>query len=308
MIVRDRPNAIALLFVLRGSVVPEILPHIISVALFAAALTAISRFHLWEPHDITLIPVTLLGIVLSILLGFRNNACYDRWWEARKLWGAMVGEVRSLARAAGSLLGETDLGESGAARRQLLMLTLGFAHSLRGQLRNEDVQDDLKKWLTQEQIDAALAQQNRPDWYLQQAGKLLGDEFRQQRLDSMGLKLLDERLTALAAIQAGCERISSTPLPFAYTLLVHRTSYLYCYLLPFALIGVLGWATPLLTAIVAYTFFGIDRLSEHLVTPFGRNANDLPLDALCRIHEISVTEALGDASPAPLQAQGFLIQ
>jgi putative membrane protein len=284
-------------------VVPEILPHILSVAAFAAALTTISWFHLWEPHDLTVMPVTLLGIVLSILLGFRNNACYDRWWEARKQWGAMVNEVRSLARASASLLGE-----DADARRQLLMLTLGYAHSLRGQLRNEDVQEDLKKWLAPDQVAAALAKQNRPDWCLQQAGKLLGEEFRQQRLDSMGLKLLDERLTALAEIQAGCERIASTPLPFAYSLLVHRTSYMYCYLLPFALIGVIGWATPLLTAIVAYTFFGIDRLSDHLVAPFGRDPNDLPLDALCRIHEISVTEALGEEAPEPLQAKGFLIQ
>ena len=302
MIVRDRPNAIALLFALRGSVVPEILPHIISVALFASALTAISRFHLWEPGDLTLIPFTLLGIVLSILLGFRNNACYDRWWEARKLWGAMVNEVRSLARTSGSLLGQ-----SADCRRQLLMLTLGFAHSLRGQLRNEDVRDDLTQWLPQDQIEAALAHQNQPDWYLRQAGNLLGAEFSEQRLDSMGLRMLDERLCALAEIQAGCERIASTPLPFAYSLLVHRTSYMYCYLLPFALIGVIGWATPLLTAIVAYTFFGIDRLSDHLVTPFGRDANDLPLDALCRIHEISVTEALGEASPPALQPQNFQI-
>jgi len=80
-------------------------------------------------------------------------------------------------------------------------------------------------------------------------------------------------------------------------LLVHRTAYVYCYLLPFALIGGMGWATPILAAAVAYTFFGIDRLSEHLETPFGRAPNDLPLDALCRIHEISVADALGEVAP-----------
>ena len=303
MIVRDRPNAIVLLFALRGSIVPEILPHILGVASFAAVITAIGQFHLWEMGGLTVMPVTLLGIVLSILLGFRNNACYDRWWEARKHWGAMVFEVRSLARASASLFGE-----SSTVRRRLLMLVLGYAHSLRGQLRGEDVREDLAPWLDQITIDDAWAKQNRPDGFLQQAGKMLGEELAQRRLDSMGLKILDERLTALSAIQASCERIATTPLPFAYTLIVHRTAFLYCYLLPFALVGAIGWATPVLAAIVAYTFFGMDKLSEHLETPFGRDPNDLPLDALCRIHEISVAEALGDTAPAPLFARDYLLQ
>ena len=123
MIVRERPNAIALLFALRGSVVPEILPHIAFVALFSVVVAALSHYQLIDLTSLTIMPVTLLGIVLSILLGFRNNAAYDRWWEARKQWGQMVNEIRSLARASGALLSEDS-----AARRALLMQVL--AHPL----------------------------------------------------------------------------------------------------------------------------------------------------------------------------------
>ena len=101
----------------------------------------------------------------------------------------------------------------------------------------------------------------------------------------------------LTPIEAGCERIAGTPFPFAYTLLLHRTAYLVCLLLPFGLVATAGWATPLFTALIAYTFFGLDRLSEELEDPFGTEANDLALDSLCRTCEISVFEALAIRHP-----------
>ena len=303
MIVRDRPNALALLFAVRGSVVPEILPHILCVALFAAGVTALSRYHVLEISSLSVLPITLLGIVLSILLGFRNNAAYDRWWEARKQWGQMVNEIRSLARSCGALLGNDD-----PVRRALLMRVLAYAHALKTQLRGEQERANLAYWVGAPALADARRRANLAEAFIAQCGQLLGEQYRAGKLDSMGLKILDERLTALSGIQAACERIASTPLPFAYTLLVHRTAYVYCYLLPFALIGGLGWAAPILVAAVAYTFFGIDKLSEHLETPFGRDPNDLPLDALCRIHEISVADALGDKAPAPLPVKDFQLQ
>ena len=123
---------------------------------------------------------------------------------------------------------------------------------------------------------------------------------------SIGFRILDERLASITAIQAGCERIAGTPLPFAYTLLVHRTAYIVCLLLPIGLISTTGWATPLFTALIAYTFFGLDALSEELEDPFGTEANDLALDGLCRVCEISVFEALGETPPKMIQPRGSI--
>src|SRR5690606_29177487 len=123
----------------------------------------------------------------------------------------------------------------------------------------------------------------------------------------IGFRILDERLASIAALQAGCERISGTPLPFAYTLLLQRTAYIVCLLLPFGLVSTAGWATPLFTALIAYTYFGLDALSEELEDPFGTEANDLALDALCRVCEISVHEALGEPAPPPLPAKDYFL-
>jgi putative membrane protein len=124
-------------------------------------------------------------------------------------------------------------------------------------------------------------------------------------IDTIGYRILDERLSEIAAAQAGCERIMGTPLPFAYTLLLQRTAYVFCLLLPFGLVSGAGWATPLFTALIAYTFFGLDALSEELEDPFGTEANDLALDGLCRVCEISVFEALGEPPPKMLPAEKF---
>jgi len=302
MIVRNRPGALRLMLAWRGSVMPHVLPHIILAGLFACLVTWVSTHNYLDGIvQYTLIPFTLMGIALSILLSIRNTATYDRWWEARRQWGQMVYEVRSLARAAGIYLPPEP-------QRQLLLRVLAHAHLLRGQLRGENVRADLPAELPEALVEKAMNQRNPAEYMLQQAGRLLAEELQAGRLDSIAAAALDRHLHGLASVQAASERIAHTPLPFAYTLLAHRTAYIYCYMLPVGLVGSAGWFTPVFTAIVAYTFFGLDRLSEQLEFPFGRHTNDLPLDAICRIHEISVAEALGDPAPELLQPVDYQLQ
>jgi putative membrane protein len=119
---------------------------------------------------------------------------------------------------------------------------------------------------------------------------------------------LAEHINQLTAIQGACERIRHTALPFAYTLLLHRTAHLFCVLLPFGVVHSLGYATPLLTALVAYTFFGLDALGDELEEPFGTAQNDLPLDAMTRNIEIDLAEYRGlDEVPAPLKPVDFVL-
>ena len=262
MIVRNRPGALRLMLAWRGSVMPHVLPHIILAGLFACLVTWVSTHNYLDGIvQYTLIPFTLMGIALSILLSIRNTATYDRWWEARRQWGQMVYEVRSLARAAGIYLPPEP-------QRQLLLRVLAHAHLLRGQLRGENVRADLPAELPEALVEKAMNQRNPAEYMLQQAGRLLAEELQAGRLDSIAAAALDRHLHGLASVQAASERIAHTPLPFAYTLLAHRTAYIYCYMLPVGLVGSAGWFTPVFTAIVAYTFFGLDRLSEQLEFPF----------------------------------------
>ncbi len=298
MIVRPRPNLFQLFFVMRGSIVPRILPHILGFAVYAAAIVAVVRYLGLDMSDFTIAPFGLLAITLSIYLGFRNNAAYDRWWEARKLWGQLVYDTRNLARAATTLIEDREI------HRPILMNALAFCHLLRGQLRKVDATTDAKAFIGVEADDLA-AKANKPDAIIRRMGRQIGIAARSGSIDPIGFRILDERLASIAALQAGCERIAGTPLPFAYTLLLQRTAYIVCLLLPFGLVSSAGWAAPLFTALIAYTFFGLDALSEELEDPFGTEANDLALDGLCRVCEISVFEALDEPAPSMLPARNY---
>lgn len=298
MIVRPRPTFLQLFFIMRGSVVPRILPQIIGFAVYSTViLLAARQFHL-DLSAFGITPFGLVGVTLSIYLSFRNNAAYDRWWEARKLWGALVFEIRNLARATTSLIGDK------AEQRALLMEALAFCHFLRGQLRRIDGKEDARAFVGDE-AEQAASRSNPAEAMVRSMGRRANAQREAGALDPIGFRILDERLASITAIQAGCERIAGTPLPFAYTLLVHRTAYVVCLLLPIGLISTAGWATPLFTALIAYTFFGLDALSEELEDPFGVEANDLALDGLCRVCEISVFEALGETPPKMIAADKF---
>lgn len=298
MIVRPKPGFLKLFFVMRGSVVPRILPQIVGLAVYAAVVVGVVHYLRLDMANFTIAPFGLIGVTLSIYLGFRNSAAYDRWWEARKLWGQLVYEIRNLARAASALVVER------AELRSLLIDALVFCHMLRGQVRKVDALDQARV-LIGDDIGTLGTCANRPDEMVRRMGNRIASLRNADALDPIGFRILDERLAAIAAVQAGCERIAGTPLPFAYTLLLQRTAYIVCLLLPFGLVSSTGWATPLFTALIAYTFFGLDALSEELEDPFGTEANDLALDGLCRVCEISVFEALGETPPAALPPERY---
>lgn len=303
MIVRPRPRSWQLLYIMRGSIVPAIAPKV--AAIFGlGVLTSLSAGWLAVPglDALGVGPFTLLGLALSIFLSFRNNACHERWWEGRKLWGQLVLESRSLARECNALLPEDE-----TLRRRVLRPAIGFAVALAARLRHHDPRAAAAPWLEPDQAPA-LDRANIPDALLAVVAAELAVPLRDGRLPPYLYAMLEARLTALSAVQAGCERILTTPLPFAYTLLLHRFAWLFCVLLPFGLVGALGWATPLVSALLAYAFFGLDRLGDELEDPFGLEPNDLPLDAIARIIEIDLLDSLGQAPlPAPLQPQGYVL-
>lgn len=297
MIIRPRPSFLQLFFVMRGSVLPRIAPLLGAFGLYGCAVVLLARYLGLDLGTYGIVPFSLLGVTLSILLGFRTNAAYDRWWEARKLWGQLVFEIRNLTRASIALL-PADRREV----RLLLREALAFCHHLRGQLRGVEAGNDAAQYLADEPLPAST---NPADAVLRRMGARIAALKAQGRLDSIEYGILDARLSALAALHAGCERIANTPLPFAYTLLLLRSAYAFCLLLPFGLVGPLGWVTPVFTVFVAYMLFGPDALSAELEDPFGTEANDLPLDRMCRICEISVFEALGEPAPPPMKAVDY---
>jgi putative membrane protein len=304
VIVRDRPNGIRLLFVLRGSILPRIGWELAACTALALAITLTHGVIYEWKITLTTVPFALIGLALAIFLGFRNNAAYDRYWEARKLWGDVGLRARSFARQVQTLLhfdtpaGPQDVDDP---RHALIVRTIAFASALRHELRGTDPLPDVRRLLSAEEATSFAAAQCGTDHLLRRNGDALGVLLRQKRLDPPVAADLDQSLTGLAAAAVGCERIRNTPMPFAYTLLLHRTAWLYCFLLPFGLVDTVGFMTPFVVVIVAYTFFGLAALGDEIEDPFGLSDHHLPLDALCRDIERHLLEALGEKDlPEPL--------
>lgn len=306
MIVRDRPGMFRLFLIWRGSILPRVLPELLATALFASLVTALG---LHRPDWLPGLPAAayaLLGLAFSVFLGFRNSACYDRWWEARRQWGQLITEQRSLARDSVVLTPPGDAAGV-ALRRRLLRRSAAFAHALANQLRGRDPLAGAGPYLEREEADALAGCRNPADALLRRQGSDLAEALRSGRIEAIIYRGLADRLGAMAGVQAACERIRKTPLPFAYTLLLHRTAHLFCILLPLGIVSSAGWATPIITAIVAYAFFGLDALGDQLEEPFGILENDLPLDALVRTMEGDLCEALGDTPPPDLLPHHFVL-
>ncbi|MCA0255657.1 MAG: bestrophin family protein [Proteobacteria bacterium] len=305
MIVHPRPTLLKLFFIRRGTMLAKLWPQIASVALIS---TIIVYIHHVNPQFLPFYnssgPFTLLGIALSIFLSFRNNACYDRWWEARKQLGDMILYARTMIRQTMVLSG-TDEGE--AIRRRVLTLIMAHSQIMVPHLRPGAENKALPL------MDADLAarceiSRNPPTAILEVISQELTEAMRKGLISDIMLQMIDRTLTDLAHRQVSCERIQLTPVPFGYTLLLHRTAYIFCFLLPFGFADLLSWSTPIAAAIVAYTFFSLDALSDELENPFGTEENDLALVAMADIACLSVREALGEKDlPELPQPKDYLL-
>jgi len=300
MIVRESPKPWELLFILRGSIVPDIWPQIALVVAISALATGLDLSGILHIQPIAALPFSLIGIALSIFSGFRNSASYERWWEARKLLGQHVIDARSLAREA-----ECYLDETGA--RRLVHLTIAFVASLRDHLRGNPPGEDVADYVARAGSAMPPAGSHVPDRILGLMSKEVAAALRAGSISAPIAQVMEERIVSLSGVLAGAERIKFTPLPYAYSLLLHRTAYMFCLLLPFGLAETTGLWTPVLSAILAYTFFGLDALGDQLSQPFGSGDNALPLDAITRTIEINLCAITGEKAPPALHPVGYLL-
>ena len=298
MIIRDRPSPFKLFFVMRGSIMPRI-SRVLLFNIALATVVTITHGMLFQfKVTLTAIPFSLIGLPLAIFLGFRNTAAYDRYWEARKLWGELVLRCHNLNRQCLHLIASPTL-NAPDLRPRMLHRAAAFCHALRLQLRGEKNVTDIQALLSADEWQVVSQRANRYAALMLNMGADLSACQCAGQVDAQGVAQIDNTLSAMIGAAASCERISNTPVPFSYTLLLHRTAYAYCFLLPFGLVDTLTFMTPLVVAIVAYTFFGLDALGDEIEEPFGTEPNDLPLEAICRSIEISVREALGEQDIPP---------
>lgn len=294
-----------MLFIWQGSVLPDILPRLIFI--FVVSVLVV-RFH-GQFFDVKIslnpAPFTLIGIALAIFLGFRNSAGYERFWEGRKLWGALLNDSRSLARQSLTISG---LPKNSPEMREFLNLLIALPHALRHQLRKTDASPEMHRLLPKTLAEEVLRSHYGTTIILRELGAWVQKRRAEGKIDSMTLMAFDTLLIRLSDSFGGCERILSTPIPYAYTVLLHRTVYIYCFLLPFGLVDSIGWMTPLIAVFISYSFMALDAIVTEIEEPFGLQANDLPLSSICNTIEISVLEMAQETQlPQSVQPDNYLL-
>jgi len=304
VILYERTSWLAMVFRVHGSVVRRIWPRFVVTTLLAAALTALQsdpRFKV----SLTVPPFLITGLPLGIILGFRNSSSYDRFWEGRKLWGALTNQCRSLVRQLHTLLlpgdGAGDAEKVAAYRKEITYRLLGFVLALRMHLRRERAPEELAPYLAADEIEALTGEPSPPSALLHRIGLDLQRASADGLVHPMHVPVLEGTLSQLTDVVGGCERIKNTPTPISYIIFIHRAVAVYAVLLPFGLVDTIHALTPVVVFFISYAFFSLDAIGDELDDPFRRSENGLPLATLSRGIEIYARRRLGERDvPSPL--------
>lgn len=285
MIEYTTQNWLSIVTSVRGTVLPRIAVRM----LLCVAIAAVGAILKQRGVDVSFPPMvhTIVGVALGLLLVFRTNASYDRFWEGRKLVGGMVNRSRDMARQTAAFFEK----EPAAARRAGRYLVALYA-TIRRYLRKEREWPELADVLDEAEL-AELRGRRAPPLVV---ARWLGSSFCREaavgRITQEQLQLLDSNLTAMMDLWGGAERIMKTPVPFAYAHHIKVFLTLFCLTVPFALLSSMTWFAMLGAAVVAFGLFGIDEIGVEIEDPFGYDPNDLPLDAIGETLGIDVKETV----------------
>lgn len=290
---------------LGGFALPHIWLRTAGVTFLATVVTVLYETIPQVHYSITSTPFTLIGLPLGIFLGFRNNAAYDRFWEGRKLWGTLVNQTRSFARQLLTFVESprADQEEIKAFQKEMVRYVIAYVHALRYHLRDMSALSRIARVIPEEEAKRFDGADNVPIAMLQRMGDRLLEARRKEWVHTFHAPLLEQSLSILTDVQGACERIKSTPIPYSYTVLLHRIVAVYCIALPFGLMDTVKWATPIVVLFVSYCFFGLDAVGDELEQPFGMDVNDLPLKAISRTIERNLRERIGDELPPKTAAR-----
>jgi putative membrane protein len=285
MIDYDAKAWFRLLLMVRGSVWPRLVPRMAIVAgigLVAAVVYDRTKFS--TPPVVH----TMIGVALGLLLVFRTNASFDRWWEGRKLLGGIVNRTRDLAR---QLAAYVPAGSHADVDDVVRLLNAFFAVSMQT-LRGEKDLGAVKQ-LTVEERRRLEPLATRATVVLSWITQRIDGLARRGEITDARLLAMDTNLTALVDSHSACERIVRTPIPFAYAQHIKLFVTLFCFTVPFAIVDALKFYTPVAAVVFAFALFGIDEIGVEIEDPFGYDDNDLPIERIAAGILTSTTEVTG---------------
>ncbi|QJW96410.1 bestrophin family protein [Frigoriglobus tundricola] len=289
MIDYDRTAWWRVVFSFGGTVLPRVLGRVGCLTLWSLGLCllddSVLRLYGCELPSLDQLGHVVLGTALSLLIVFRTNSAYQRFWEARSHWGGIVNASRNLARlAAAGAPPADDVGR----------LLTAFALCLKQTLRGSKDFAELRHLVAGRVYERLGTAADPPGVLARALSDWVGRALAAGRLNPQQATQMDALVCALVDQQGGCEKIRRTPLPFVYATLIKQVVLLYLVSLPFVLVAKMGYAAPLVVAAVSFGLFGIEDAGVEIENPFEAEPNSLPLDAICETITRNVSEAAGD--------------
>ena len=273
----------------KGSVISAIYKRVLLSGIFGVLVSILYHFKI--PVSQPILSTVIPSIVLGLLLVFRTNTAYDRFWEGRKSWGAIVNTTRNLARQIWISVDEKELKDKDHKIAALnLLVAFGVATKLH--LRGEPVNSDLEALIPANKFTKLKMMNNPPLDISIWIGDYLQEQYQRHCINNYQCANMQELLNILVDNLGTCERILKTPMPIAYAIHLKQLLLLYCFLLPFQIVDDLHWWTGLISALVSFTLLGIEAIGLEIENPFGYDANDLPLDTICKVMKRNIDDLI----------------
>jgi ion channel-forming bestrophin family protein len=285
-------------FRLVNTVISAIFPWVMLTCVYGFTVSILHQFgHFSIFRDSKVLPnvVLSLNIVLSLLLVFRTNTAHERFWEGRKLWGAMVNTVRNLSRGILIYIAESEPKDK-TAKQAAMRLVVAFSVAMKLHLRRDPVNLELAPLMVSFQYHR-LCNTNHPPLEISLwISEYLQTQYERQLLNVFQLNTLHELLDDMVDILGGCERILKTPVPLFYTIVFKTLLLSYLLLLPWELVNGLTWWTGPILGFISFILLGIDEIGSEIEEPFGHDPNDLPLDVICNTMYTNIEDLIKTSS------------
>ena len=278
-----------IIFCWQSSVIPAIIPRVIFCGLFGLLISIIHYYYV--DVGLPILSSVVPSIVLGLLLVFRTNTAYERFWEGRKLWGTLVNSIRNLARMIWVCVIE-DSPKDREEKSKILRLLVVFAIATKLHLRGQAIDREIIDLIPEYWHERLRKVHNPPLQVALLIGEYLQQEFERNCINSYQLTAMLKLLDTMVDVVGGCERILKTPIPVAYSIHLKQLLLIYCLTLPFQLVTELAWWTAPIVSVISFTVFGIEQIGIEIENPFGLDANDLPLESICQTIRINIEELI----------------
>lgn len=289
---------------LKRSVIPAILPWVVLCGGYGFLISLLDYFeYLPNLTGIKSLPNILisLNVVLSLLLVFRTNTAHERFWEGRKLWGAMVNVVRNQARGIWIYIEEREMPER-KSKAAAARLVAAFAVAMKLHLRRDPINPELAQLMSPLQYRRLQQVNHAPLEIANWIGDYLQRQYEHKRINVFQVTDLHAMLNTMVDILGGCERILKTPAPLVYTITLKLLLMIYFIVMPLGIVHELNWWTGLDMAFVSFLLLGLDEIGSEIEEPFGHDPNDLPLDFICKTIVRNVEDLIKE-SPVDLSEE-----